>query len=445
MRQLVYIFVLCGFFSWESWSQSLTEQEQLLREGRRLEECLDYQSAYPVYQRCLALDSTSVEAINAMARVSMNVGKTGEARLYFQKTLRQDSTNFYANYQLARLYAMEGNYPQAIKQYKWIQQQDTTQVNPLVYSQLADCFLKMDSLLAATACYYNAFMANREHVGVANGFVNCLLRLGDANIETAVQVCDTALKYNPGNRVLIKSKAMACFMHKSYDEADSLYQYLLQEGDSTFLNLKYAAASRYYAGRQLQSIPLLEKAYSRDTTDIETTLLLGAALGMTYDRKQAFRLFKQAEQLMQPAPAWVNLLLVSRGETLWRDGQEQEAILLFYQAWKKNPERLDYLYRIDAHLPNRGDGYKTDKERAQACFIKYKYVTEWIKTGKSLKGFQRYQPFFQYIYEEAFFQEKQEIRLLSPTGEQESVSTTAFKELMNLLEVYGGELGSDLE
>lgn len=34
MRQLVYIFVLCGLFSWESWCQSLTEQEQLLREGR---------------------------------------------------------------------------------------------------------------------------------------------------------------------------------------------------------------------------------------------------------------------------------------------------------------------------------------------------------------------------------------------------------------------------
>ena len=38
MRQLVYIFVLCGFFSWESWGQSLTKQEQLLREGRRLED-----------------------------------------------------------------------------------------------------------------------------------------------------------------------------------------------------------------------------------------------------------------------------------------------------------------------------------------------------------------------------------------------------------------------
>lgn len=85
MRQLVYIFVLCGLFSWESWCQSLTEQEQLLREGRRLEECLDYQSAYPIYQRCLALDSTSVEAINAMARVSMNMGKTGEARSFFQR------------------------------------------------------------------------------------------------------------------------------------------------------------------------------------------------------------------------------------------------------------------------------------------------------------------------------------------------------------------------
>lgn len=51
---------------------------------------------------------------------------------------------------------------------------------------------------------------------------------------------------------------------------------------------------------------------------------------------------------------------------------------------------------------------------------------------------------FQYIYEEAFFQGKQELLLLSPTGEQESISITAFKELMNLLEVYGGEEENNL-
>ena len=90
---------------------------------------------------------------------------------------------------------------------------------------------------------------------------------------------------------------------------------------------------------------------------------------------------------------------------------------------------------------DKQNGYQKNMNKIGKTDVYLPAGAQWIDfwTGKSLKGFQRYQPFFQYIYEEAFFQGKQELLLLSPTGEQESISITAFKELMNLLEVYGGE------
>ena len=143
-------------------------------------------------------------------------------------------------------------------------------------------------------------------------------------------------------------------MNRDYSRSDSLYSHLLAQGDSSFLTIKYGGASKYYAGRQLDAIPLLELAYVQDTTDVEVNLLLGASLGMTYDRKRAYRLFDQAEALMQPDKALTNLLLVSRWETYWRDGRSDEAMRLFYTAWQQQKERLDYLYRIDRQLDNWG-------------------------------------------------------------------------------------------
>ena len=79
-------------------------------------------------------------------------------------------------------------------------------------------------------------------------------------------------------------------MTKDYKQADTIYTSLLADGDSSFLNLKYAGAARYMSGHALDGVELLEKAFEIDSTDVETAMLYGASLGKTYDRKRAYEL-----------------------------------------------------------------------------------------------------------------------------------------------------------
>lgn len=49
--------------------------------------------------------------------------------------------------------------------------------------------------------------------------------MGDG--QGALQVCDTALFYNPDNSQIRQSKGMALYMTKDYKQADSVYTGLL--------------------------------------------------------------------------------------------------------------------------------------------------------------------------------------------------------------------------
>lgn len=147
--------------------------------------------------------------------------------------------------------------------------------------------------------------------------------MGDG--KGALQICDTALFYNPDNRQIRQSQGMALYMTKNYLKADTVYTGLLAEGDSSFLNLKYAGAARYMSGHALDAVEPLGFAYDIDSTDVETVLLYGASLGKTYDRQRAYQLFDQAEECMKPKSFFVNLLTTFRGSTLERDGRFKEA------------------------------------------------------------------------------------------------------------------------
>lgn len=401
--------------------------------GQAYEGILENKKAYQYYQRCLQIDTTNFEMLNSLARVAMNLGKASVAKDYFLKVLANDSTDFYANYQLARLYSQIGDYENAVLQFNVLRDQDTTTVNPVIYRNIADCYLKMNAIPAATICYFKAYDANRENAGLASALVNCLYRMGGPNVLEGLAICDTALYYNPGNHALLRSKAMGYYMNKQYANADTIYEGLLAEDDTTFLTLKYGGASRYLNGRALDAVDILERAYSKDTTDVETNLLLGAALGKTYDRKRAFQLFDKAEVLMLPSEALVNMLLVSRGETLWKDGRSREAEQLFYKAWLANKDRLDLLFRIEQKFPDWGPSYDTEEERDRGFFIKVTFLKEYFLAEKGLKGFHRYRPLLQYMYEDAFFRKKEELTMLAPDGKKSTLSVEELKSIIDRL------------
>lgn len=343
--------------------------------GQAYEGMLKYKDAYQCYKYCLSFDTTRIDMLNTMGRTAAYIGKAREAELYFHKALKQDSTDFYANYQLARLYMQAGQYSDAMDRFHYLLEQDPG--NSVLLRNIGDCHSRIDNLINASTFYTKAFQNNKENAALVSTLVNTLLLIQDP--ETALTICDTALAYNPANRVLLQNKAIVLFTLKEYTQSDELYSALIAEGDSTYKTIKFGAISRYYAGKYMDSVEPLELAFQKDTTSVEVCLLLGSALGRTYDRKKAFELFDHAEKLMQPAPLLVNMLKQFKAETFARDGQLKKASALYYELWNNNKKstNLDPIWR----LYMISDLSKTtDEERRQrSLFINTLIASEYLK------------------------------------------------------------------
>ena len=398
--------------------------------GQAYEGLLRYKDAYLCFSYCLKMDTTNVDALNAVARNATNFGRIAEAKRCYHKVLEADSMNFYANYQLARLYYQLGDYGKATEHYHVLASIEGE--NPSILTGLADCHIKrgtVPNMMIALSLYARALELNPENIRVASSLANLLLQTGDG--KGALQVCDTALCYNPDNRQIRQSKGMALYMLKEYSQADTVYTGLLADGDSSFLNLKYAGAARYMSGHTLDGVELLEKAYEMDSTDVETAMLYGASLGKTYDRKRAYELFDQAEANMQPKKYLVNLLVTFRGDALQRDRRWDEAEKLYYTAWKKDPTQLNFLYEISRYYWDVDPGlFQNEKELQKTIFSKYTYLTAYMKTDKSQKYLYNYRPFLEAVCEDAFFKNADEVTMLAPDGKKTKLAVADLRALI---------------
>ncbi len=351
--------------------------------GQAYEGLLKYREAYQVYTHCFRMDSLNVDLMNTLGRTAVNLGKAKDAQFYFRQVLENDSSNFYANHQLARLYFQSGDYEQAADQYHLLEEQDPE--NPAILKSLGDCYIKMEETMIGASYYYSAYDRNKENAGLASLLINTQLRMGGDFVVEALSLCDTALFYNPDNMQLLSNKGMALYINKKYAEADTIYTYLLEKGDSTYMNLKYGGSVRYYAGFAMNAIHPLEIAYAMDTTSVEVPLLLGSALGKTYDRKQAYEMLDVAERNMQPLPLLVTQLQLFRAETYQKDGNYAEASRLYYQVWKENPKRLDLIYKItNMYFEQKQEDYKSEENRQRGLFGSVLFVREFFKNGQYL-------------------------------------------------------------
>ena len=375
------------------------------------------------------MDSTRRELLVSLARTAAQLGRADDTEMYYRRILAQDSTDFYANYQLGRLAFQLGNYDQAIQ--RLLPLTGDSVVNPTVLKLLGDCFSRKEDPSSAAFCYFRAYDVNRENAAVAISLVNTLMLAGEDRMSEALQICDTALYYNPTNRSLKRLKGQGLYRIRAYNEADSIYSALLLEGDSTFFVLKYGGASKYYAGFPMPAIPLLEAAYQRDSSDIEVNLLLGSALGKTYDRQEAFRLLDHAEELMRPKPAIVNQLTLFRAETWAREGRTEEAARLYYALWKAYPDRIGILHALWELYPyDHVDRFENPKIREQGLFVNLLYVRHLVEMEQPPKRLEHFIRLLESIHQDLFFRGENTQSLQAPDGSKSQVSMEEINQLV---------------
>lgn len=407
--------------------------ETMFAIGQAYEGMLKNRDAYRFYKYCLLKDTANRDALNAVGRSAAYLGYTDEAIANYYKVLYTDSTDFYANYQMARLYVQMGKYDAANQYFSILLEQDPE--NSVLWTNMGDCNAKLntpDGIVVAITCYFKAFAFNPENGALGHLLVNTMLRMNQESIiRSAISVCDTALVYNPLSQDLRRDKAMALFMVKDYLLADSIFTSLIAEGDECYINQKYAGASRYKAGLLMQSIEPLEAAFDMDTTEVEVNLLLGSAYGKTYDRKKGLAFLDSAEVYMQPAKDLRFQLAFYRAEVYQKNMNLTRAGKEYYQAYTINPKRLDILERISNLYWKNLEEYKGDDAK-RSLGAKMLFIREYLKREdadyKNLSHMKRH---LQQYYEDLFFRNESSYQAILPDGKKLSVASAELKDLMD--------------
>ena len=396
--------------------------------GQAYEGLLKYRAAYNCYKRCYELDSTRIDMLNTLARISGNIGKIKEAEKYYKQVVGYDSTNFYANYQLARLYVQQGKYSEGMKYYDYLLERDSENISLL--RAKGDCYTRMDSLPAAAALYSSAFYKNVEDATLALTYANTLLNIGgpDNSLEALI-ACDTALIYNPEDRALRQKKAMIHFSYKEFQISDSIYTVLLEEQDSSYLTLKYSGCARYYSKKWFSAIDPLEKAFKKDTTALDICLLLGISLGRTYDTKQAFQYFEKAEQLMIPDDYWSNALVEFRAEMYAKTGDCDKSARLYYKLWKKDND-FSWLERAFFCYFTRRTSDMPDEEKQRFLFLCYLFAYEISENQEKLKRSSYLCSTLETFHEEMFFRGLNSYPMISPDNKKNTLPIEKLKALI---------------
>ena len=408
--------------------------------GQAYEGLLKYKDAYHSYKVCYTLDSTRTDMLNSLARNASNIGRLSEAQKYYQQVIGFDSVNFYANYQLARLYVTLERYQDGLRNYDRLLEKDPE--NTAILQAKGDCYSYMDSLYSALECYLSANQTNVENASLAATLINLMLKLNDQMtnelLDSASVICDTALFYNPVHKVLRQKKAMIYYVKGEYPRADSVYTSLLADLDSSYMTLKYCGLSRYYARKWYDAVEILEKAFEVNELDVDVCLSLGASYSKMSRFTEAFDYFDIAEVLLSPSPLYVQMLDVFRAELYCKTGECNKGAELYYTYWTEREKQLSWLPNIELCYRKTNMEDMSDDQRQRYLFIVFLHATEILEKtfpkGTELASQYRYLLSVLRKYdEEMFFRGVESLPMVLPNNKKTTISKEKLKELIGKL------------
>ncbi len=405
--------------------------------GQAYEGIMRYREAAALYNKVYEQDSLNTEYIYAKARVANNMGEFDNAEMLYQRIVREDSTDFFANNQLYYLYIQKKDYNSARDHLSRLLQAD--EENHVLWRRMGDFYSEQQLYGNAYLYYITAMNRNKNDWQAAHSLINSLLHLGEEEIKYALVVCDTAQLYNPDNIYLKRDRANIHYVLKEFEVADSLYSILIEEGDSTYQVVKYLGAARFNSKKYFQSIEPLELAHTIDSLSIEVNLLLGAALGKTYDSQMGLTLLHRVDSLLRPNPAIVMLSDQYKAEIMMKRKETEElGITLYYDIYKKDSSRLDIIYALTSSYLSgtafkNGDNISKQKGLFLISLTAERIVKTKNQSSETLNIFiKALQPYL----EEMFFTGHDTYPTLSPDGKKGSISIKKINLLIKQLKEY---------
>jgi len=321
-----------------------------------------YFDALKSFEVANLLDSANATTEVALAATYDIIGKDENAiQIYYNQYLR-DTNNIGPIVNLANVFRKSREYGSAIHYY-----QKATFIDPenfYYYKQQGYCASKINMNVPAMYAYESAIMFNPYDLGTYQQLAN--LYNSERYFNDAISTCNKGLRKYQDDTKLLKIKAYANYLNRDFDSSIVQFNYLLEQGDTTYFNLKYRGFSYFEKKEFVNAIQDLAYAFEIDGDDPELSFYLGSALARSNQNKEGIDYLNKSLKLLSPSPSELSNIY-----------SEMANAYLNQKRYKESLGQLKLAYRNDAKpilsfkMGQLYDYYLDNKKLAIDCYEGY--------------------------------------------------------------------------
>jgi len=287
---------------------------------------------------------------------------TFEALKYYQEALNKADT-YVARTKLADCYYKRGNYRQTSDLLKLVPEDSLSHE---AFRQLCYSYQKQgdnDSFVWWTSSLTSHYPMDGEMIA---GLITALTRENQA--WKGIDIGESYFNKDSTNLLVNRALADAYFIGRRFDDAVTMYERLLHQGDSTFNTL-------YSAGMSYTRIDSLNQAYKCLLPALHLSQLQHAGcayrLGVVCNDLRSFdeglACLDLALKLMQPDTTTMKAITLSQGEAYYLTKQYDKAVETWKQHLAYNPTSIATYYNI----ANAYYFFLSDTQQAMSYFEQF--------------------------------------------------------------------------
>jgi tetratricopeptide (TPR) repeat protein len=341
-------------------SSSGTNLEAYYQQAMDLISAYQFERAQELLSFCYHEDPENIDYLAHIAYCNFQLGRYGDAKIFYNKILSIDSTNAIALSSLGNIYEREYNYGEAASYFLQLLQVDST--NSYYYKRNGGLALKQNNPIGALYFYLKAHQLNEADIEVIDQLSAIYLGLGQ--LDYAERMLDKGFKLDPKNIKLLYNKANLHNRRKEYHEVIEAVEGAMVQGDTSDYYQMMVGVAYVRVDSADKAIEHLQAIVAREKDTEHTHHYLGLAYFYKRELEKAEEHLRKALEL--GISGKMGIYHGDLANTLVASNDYPGAIEHYQAAYRYNPTPR-YLFR----LAQLSDSYYKDKKIALKYFDRY--------------------------------------------------------------------------
>ena len=321
--------------------------------------------ALSTYQEIIANDTANTRAYIEAAECCRSLAKYQQALKYYEQALDLNPENKYVRIQYIGLLLSLQKFQDALGESSLMTEKDSSAIALHLQAQ---SFEGMGELLPATGCYYNIQEKYPDDYLAAAKLA--ALNIAGSYFNEAIEATEKYRQTDTTNIAVNRQNALAYCLNKDYPTAIQRYEYLVNQGDSSFHTCYYLGISYYAEEKYYEAHDFLEAARKHDPENVNLLYYLGRACAKTSWKKLGVEYLEKALDLTIPKDSNMVRLYIGMTDCYKMAQMPKEQIESIRERYRKYDKQNHKLLYDMAFIYFYSLKDKKNTERCLEAFLK---------------------------------------------------------------------------